>query len=113
MACSGARLLLDRDWVGAPWRIRIVELEHPRRDSHADGIAFTAITVHAARPSVTPGVWWLPQGLPQLNNIAGLCQVSTAHGQSVSVAASSIIMANHFLASSSCRLVISAILRSR
>jgi hypothetical protein len=36
-----------------------------------------------------------------------------AHRQSVSVAASSIIMASRFLASSSCRFAISAILRSR
>ena len=48
-----------------------------------------------------------------VNIAAVLCRVSTAHGQSVSVAASSIIMASRFLASSSCRLAISAILRRR
>ena len=58
---------------------------------------------------------WPPQGLPQLDNVAAaaLSCFDSAHGQSVSVAASSIIMASRFLASSSCRLAISAILRSR
>jgi hypothetical protein len=42
-----------------------------------------------------------------------LSRLDSARRQSVSLAASSIIMASRFLASSSCRLTISAILRSR
>jgi hypothetical protein len=43
----GERLLLDRDGVGGDHGVFvIVECEHLGRNSHADGIAFTAITVH-------------------------------------------------------------------
>ena len=55
------------------------------------------------------------QALPKPDNSAAvaLSRFDSADGQSVSVAASSIIMASRFLASSNGRLVISAILRSR
>lgn len=43
----GERLLLDGYGVGGDRGVFvIVEGEHLGRDSHADGIAFTAITVH-------------------------------------------------------------------
>jgi hypothetical protein len=43
----GERLLRDRDGVGGDHGVFvIVECEHRGRNSHADGIAFTAITVH-------------------------------------------------------------------
>ena len=112
----GERLLLDRDGVGGDHGVFASSswntpgaISRRRHCLHSDHGPLQLD--HRLSP------WWcgwLPQGLPQLDNIAVvLCRVSTAHGQSVSVAASSIIMANRFLASSSCRLVISAILRSR
>ena len=53
-------------------------------------------------------------GLPAANNdAAALCRVATAQDcWSVSVAAGPIIMASRFLASSSCRFAISAIVGS-
>ena len=43
----GEGLLLDRDGVGGDHGVFvIVECEHLGRNSHTDGIAFTAITVH-------------------------------------------------------------------
>jgi len=53
-------------------------------------------------------------GMPVVaDQSVGLLGFDSDEGQPLSVAASSIIIAKRFLASSNCRLVISAILRSR
>ena len=113
----GERLLLDRDGVGGDHGV------FASSSWNTPGAILTQTALPSqrsrsttARPSVVSMVVWMaaagfaPVRQRSPRRFVGFRQ---RDGQSVSVAASSIIMASRFLASSSCRLVISAILRSR
>lgn len=73
----------------------------------------------SSRPSNLPGTFMMAStavagfATARQRRCLALSGCDSAFGQSVSIAASSIIIASRFLASSNGRLVISAILRSR